>query len=504
MSKKEPSKHIIENLVTLFTQKNYLKIIKLSDKILNDFPNSILVNNIAGVAQTELKNFNLAKNLFIKAINLNSKFTDAHYNLANIYNKLNELDKAITSYRKVIEIDKNYFKAYNNLGNIFRKKKSYKVALEYYILSLKINPNYKRAYYNLAGLLQHYTLNESNVYINKIFLYLLEQKIIVRPNAIANNVINGLFLNSDIKKNFSLINDKLFPKNLNYIIEELSNNQLFLQFMKVCPIPNYYFESKLKKLRKEILNNISNNIVNDEYLKFIIALSSQCFLNEYIYSETKDETYKIKKLSQKIKNKVDNDKIVKEIEIICLSCYVPLYNFRWLEKIKPSKYLIEIFQLQFYNFFKEKQISLSINTISNITNNVSIKVKKQYEENPYPRWTNLGLSIEARDIKDVVNDIKLNINLNQIQFSKNPEILIAGCGTGQHVITTASKYKNVRVYALDLSFNSLSYAKRKAMELGIKNINFIQGDILNINALNKNYDLIESVGVLHHMENPLE
>jgi 2-polyprenyl-3-methyl-5-hydroxy-6-metoxy-1,4-benzoquinol methylase len=177
-----------------------------------------------------------------------------------------------------------------------------------------------------------------------------------------------------------------------------------------------------------------------------------------------------------------------------------LYNFRWLEKIKPSKYLIEIFQLQFYNFFKEKQISLSINTISNITNNVSIKVKKQYEENPYPRWTNLGLSIEARDIKDVVNDIKLNINLNQIQFSKNPEILIAGCGTGQHVITTASKYKNVRVYALDLSFNSLSYAKRKAMELGIKNINFIQGDILNINALNKKFDLIESVGVLHRME----
>ena len=82
--------------------------------------------------------------------------------------------------------------------------------------------------------------------------------------------------------------------------------------------------------------------------------------------------------------------------------------------------------------------------------------------------------------------------------------MIAGCGTGQHVITTASKYKNVRVYALDLSFNSLSYAKRKAMELGIKNINFIQGDILNINALNKKFDLIESVGVLHHMENPLE
>ena len=355
MIKEEPNKYIIDKLISLFNQKDYLEIIESTDKILNDYPNSILVNNIAGVAQTELKNLDLAKNFFIKAINLNSKFTDAHYNLANIYSKLNEQDKAIESYKKVIEIDKNYFKAYNNLGNIFRKKNIYKIALKYYILSLEINPNYKRAYYNLAGLLQHFVLNESNAYINKIFLYLLKQNIIVRPNAIATNVINGLFLNSDIKIIFSLISDKLFPKNLNYIIEKLSSNDLLLQFMKVCPIPNYYFENNLKKLRKEILNTVSDNIFNDKYLEFIISLSSQCFLNEYIYFETKDESNKVEKLIKKIKNKVDNNKIVREIEILCLSCYVPLYNFEWLRKIKPSKYLSEIYNLQFYNFIQEKK-----------------------------------------------------------------------------------------------------------------------------------------------------
>ena len=108
----------------------------------------------------------------------------------------------------------------------------------------------------------------------------------------------------------------------------------------------------------------------------------------------------------------------------------------------------------------KKQI-LSIGSISQINNKTSIKVKNQYEQNPYPRWTNLGLSIQSRPIKDVIRDINLNLDLSKINLPKDSEILIAGCGTGQHVITTASKYKNASIYALDLSFNSLAYAKRK-------------------------------------------
>ena len=97
----------------------------------------------------------------------------------------------------------------------------------------------------------------------------------------------------------------------------------------------------------------------------------------------------------------------------------------------------------------------------------------------------------------------MNVDLKKLSFSKNPEILIAGCGTGQHAITTASKYKNAEILALDLSFNSLAYAKRKAVELNCKNINFIQGDLLDLKKLNKKFDIIESVGVIHHMNNPL-
>ena len=503
MIKQEPDKNIIEQIIFLFDKKKYLEALDLSNKTISDYPNSILINNISGVIHTELKNYTLAKNLFVKVINLNPKYNDGYYNLANIYNKLGEEDNAIKNYEKVIELDKSYYKAYNNLGNIFRKRNLNKKALECYILTLTINPNYIRGFYNLAGVLQHYILDEKNKYINKFLLYFLEKKIIVRPNAIASNVINGLFLNTNLKDNFSLLENNNYPKNLNETIELLNENKLLLQFMKVCPIPNYYFEKNLKKIRHEILNQIYNLNFKRIYLKFLISLSAQCFLNEYVYYETDEEKFKINTIDERIKNNI-NTKEINDLEILILSCYSPLYSFDWCKKINPSNELKEAFILQYKNYNEEKKYTQKIKSISEINDKISIEVKNQYEENPYPRWTNLGLSIEPRVIKEVIENINLDLDLKKINFSENIEILIAGCGTGQHAITTASKYKNAEIYALDLSFNSLAYAKRKSEGLNCKNINFIQGDLLDLRKLDKKFDIIESVGVLHHMADPLE
>ena len=53
--------------------------------------------------------------------------------------------------------------------------------------------------------------------------------------------------------------------------------------------------------------------------------------------------------------------------------------------------------------------------------------------------------------------------------------------------------------AVDLSFSSLAYAKRKTDELGSVNIDYLQADILNLRQMGKEFDIIESAGVLHHM-----
>jgi len=49
----------------------------------------------------------------------------------------------------------------------------------------------------------------------------------------------------------------------------------------------------------------------------------------------------------------------------------------------------------------------------------------------------------------------------------------------------------------------LAYAKRATQEFGINNIAFHQADIVELGALDQQFDLIISSGVLHHMRDPL-
>ena len=82
-------------------------------------------------------------------------------------------------------------------------------------------------------------------------------------------------------------------------------------------------------------------------------------------------------------------------------------------------------------------------------------------------------------------------------------ILVAGCGTGRQSIETASRFMNCHVTAVDLSRASLAYAKRETEARGFNNIDYWQADILNLELLDKDFDIVESVGVLHHMRDPL-
>lgn len=87
--------------------------------------------------------------------------------------------------------------------------------------------------------------------------------------------------------------------------------------------------------------------------------------------------------------------------------------------------------------------------------------------------------------------------------SRDLDILIAGCGTGRETIETAQRFAASRVLSVDLSLTSLSYAMRKTHELGIENIEYAQADIMKLGSIGRTFDLVSSVGVLHHLGDPV-
>ena len=150
----------------------------------------------------------------------------------------------------------------------------------------------------------------------------------------------------------------------------------------------------------------------------------------------------------------------------------------------------------------EKQIAKTFKKKSAFQNQVSERVKQQYEENPFPRWENTNFNRRPVPLQRIIQSKRTKLRVQNLFSKPKLKALVAGCGTGQEPIEVAKSLKNVEVDAIDLSVSSLSYAKRKADELDIQNIDFIHQDILNLTNSKKKYHIINCSGVLHHMENP--
>jgi len=137
----------------------------------------------------------------------------------------------------------------------------------------------------------------------------------------------------------------------------------------------------------------------------------------------------------------------------------------------------------------------AIAALAPVKDSVSLQVMRQYEENPYPRWTINPLSVFAADQAR-------GKTVPTAERQAELDILIAGCGTGLQAIQIAQVYPNAHLLAVDISLSSLAYARRKTRELGLRNIEYAQADILELGAIGRTFDRIESVGVLHHLAEP--
>ena len=131
---------------------------------------------------------------------------------------------------------------------------------------------------------------------------------------------------------------------------------------------------------------------------------------------------------------------------------------------------------------------------------------QQYEANPYPRWVSVGVMREA----DFRRMLRGYFPPERLAFLDAPfEVLVAGCGTGMQAVQAGLEYgPNARVTAIDLSAASLGYASRMAGQFKVGNVEFAQADLQNLDSLAPQFlarfQVIECVGVLHHMADPLE
>lgn len=77
-------------------------------------------------------------------------------------------------------------------------------------------------------------------------------------------------------------------------------------------------------------------------------------------------------------------------------------------------------------------------------------------------------------------------------------LLDAGCGTGNTAVALARTFPTLDVQGVDLCDRSLEMARAAAQDAGLANVSFAQGDLLSEPLPGGCWDIIVSLGVVHH------
>ena len=460
-----------------------------------------------GNALKELGKLDEAVESYNKAIAIKPDYAEAYYNLGNILHELGRLDEAVASYNKALNIKPDYAEAHNNLGIALQEIGKQSEAITHHRRAIKLNPEINIFWSGLADSLRSFSFTTVDDDLLHDLLSLVDQPA-VRPIEIVQPVFSALGQHVEFSKTLTLAGSLKPDTSLDFQLTalQLSAIPLFLRLIPLTHVPNLKIERMLTHLRSLMLQETIAGNMKDDGLPFASALALHCFTNEYVFAVTDEEILSVEHLQKQISELVEQKQDVPPSSIVTLGAYSPLHKFDWAQGLAEREWGKEVhavIERQISEPFMELSLRSELPCLTPVQDTVSRSVRDQYEENPYPRWVKSGLVEKRKSIGAVLKAAPFRFDLGDYETPNSPEILIAGCGTGQHSIYTASRFKDAQVLAVDLSLSSLAYAVRKTDELGVANIEYAQADIMELGMLDRQFDIIECAGVLHHLGDPM-
>jgi len=286
--------------------------------------------------------------------------------------------------------------------------------------------------------------------------------------------------------------DELFAR---HSLESIAGDLYLRCALATLPLNRAPLEKFLAILRATLLRSAASEseAMDGAIVRLTCAIAQQCFINEYVFSQSDEEAQQSARLRDALLQKLKNSEAIGSMLLAAVAAYFPLKSLpsakRLLDRDWPAG-AAEIIEQQVREPLEEAAERETIPALTDVDDVISLQVMRQYEENPYPRWTVDPLAAHEAALQAAGGP------------TSDDDILIAGCGSGQHVFHVAKRHPKGRILAVDISLPSLAYARRKAREADLLDVEFAQADILKLGSLGRSFDLIECIGVLHHLADP--
>ena len=290
----------------------------------------------------------------------------------------------------------------------------------------------------MGSALKYCKFEEGDVELAQVICDLLVfKKTTARPKDIANSVVQLLKFEPIL---MTLISENRICENkpkYEELLGKLGEIDLLLKFMAICAISDIQIERVPREARRHILMT-AGSAKPKNLIKVQIALALQCFTNEFNYYYSPKEETTLKKLINKIGRLISCGEAPSVRDVLCVASYKPLYTFDWASELPNNATMNSVLKRQVVEPTVEKNIRKTIVSDHLMKNKISLQVKGQYEQNPYPRWVIAKLPPVADNIAGLVKATKMKLVEPLILKTQKPTILVVGCGTSQHSIATAS------------------------------------------------------------------
>ena len=146
-----PTQEQLNKVIQYYSCDKFQEALYANQLLIKDFPNDPLLFNISGACYSGLGPIDLAINNFEKAIALNPKYAEAHYNLGVAFQKTHQLDNAIKHYKEAINVKHEYPAAHNNLGLISLELGYTDSAIKSFEWAIAYSPEYAEAHNSLGA-----------------------------------------------------------------------------------------------------------------------------------------------------------------------------------------------------------------------------------------------------------------------------------------------------------------------------------------------------------------
>src|SRR5215468_5477691 len=431
-----------------------------------------------GSAAVNAGDLELAKQCFSRAVRDESSNARHRFHLALVLEGLGELGAAARELTQALRLDPKREEAARRLAALFRR------------------PDFGHTGHdelNAVGL--RHGLNHVRV----------DQK------AIANVAVRVLVTGRSLKNAFATGQAQGWLEAARRLCLERTSpilrDELFLEVLRTSTLSSPELESLLTAIRRVLLLEVAPARYCDQALVgFAVAMLQQCWINQFVWAVSEEESRWL------AHEEVPLDRLAKDFEaahcVLRHCLYAPLRRVigdeaapETFSRLEPRA-LREVVVRRLAMERNERERAARMPVLGNVGGTTSRRVAQFYEESPYPRWSTVIISRDHRAT------LARFLGEERAAFLERPfEVLIAGCGTGQQVVQAALNYgPNARILALDLSAASLGYAARMAESFGVENVEFARADLETLASADARFagrfQLIEAVGVLHHMAEP--